>query len=190
MSTTGDMRTEEPTKFTAGFSETWRKTLPKFSTATHALKYVLRRMDGGSGSVTITAATDGPSTWTATFSPASTGNLEPGLYRLTGYIEDDATVGQQLREIVFSSPVNVLADPSKADGDSRSFARRMVDRLRTTLEKLATGTITSATVNGKTYNRASLGEMRAELSRFEEIVAREEGRGGHQIKARFRATSR
>lgn len=169
---------KEPVEVRAGFSTTWKRRLSEYPSAEYTLKYALRKIDGSGTAKTITATEAGSTTFKATLSPSDTDGLE-GVYRLVGYVEDISTGGTSEKVVVYDSTLTVEPDPLSAEpGDLRTHARRMVDLLRAALEKLASGTISSASVNGKQYTSRSLEELRAELSRYEQKVAEEDSRYG------------
>ena len=165
--------TSEPTSLIAGYSYSWTKTLSDYSSALYSLTYVLRNaITGQSTSVTATIA--GPFSYSVAFVPALTEGLAPGQYLLIGYITDDLTGGQATKVSVYNSTLDLQANPLITAGDLRSHARRMVDLLRSMIEKLAKGTISSSTVNGKQYTQKDMAAARAELARYEELLRQEE----------------
>jgi hypothetical protein len=159
--------------------------LPGYSSATHTLRYVLRKADGGGNSLTFAAQPDGANSYTVTLPPGLTAGIT-GQYQLTGYVTDDATGGEVTRQVVYTATVTIRPDPLTQGGDRRTFYQQMVDTLRAALLALSKGELSSTTVNGKSYNRRQLAEVRVELARFEELLRQEEGGGvGQNIYIRF-----
>ena len=184
------MPCNEPTSLTAGFSAEWTAQVPKeFPSASFSLQYVLRNRRTG-GAVQISAVPAGVNSFTVSLLPSATVELEPGQYQLTGYVTDDATGGNQVKQVVFVGQVQILPSPLAEDGDHRTFTQRMVDSLRTAYESLASGRLSSMSVNGKSYTNKSLSEIREELARWEARMAQEDadarGCGNHgKILIRF-----
>lgn len=175
----------EPASLVAGYAKTWRKNLPEYRTETYTLKYVLSPMAGKGASSEITAEPDGVNSYLVVIAPADTASL-CGSYRLTGYVVDTATGGDEVRVIVFDGSIQIKPDPTSAEGkDVRSHARKMVDLLRSTLEKLASGAISSASVGGRNYTQKDLATVRQELARYEDILRREDNRNAGKVLIRF-----
>ena len=185
----------EPRTITAGASATWTRYLPDYPAGSYTLAYSLRLMTGTSPAAVFEAVADGVASHKVALLPAQTLGLDPGTYSLVGYVSDDETAGATVREIVFDGTVQVLPNPlGGGAGDRRTHARRMVDLLRAALEKLAGGTTSQVTVQGKSWTQRSLGELRAELARYEEQVRQEEAAargqtGSGNIFVRFGSTS-
>jgi hypothetical protein len=167
------IQNQEPQKLIAGYSVSWRKHLPAYASALFTLQYLLRR-SGGNDSKLLTASPDSAFSYLIEASPSDTADLTAGDYSLTGYVTDDATGGQNIKDVVFAGMLTVLPDPVSATGDQRSFYQQMVVQLRATLLKLSSGTIATASVNGKSYTQRDLAQVRAELARFEELLANEQ----------------
>jgi hypothetical protein len=165
--------TVEPERILAGYSIAWRRTLAKFPASLYSLNYLFRH-NTSAFARSFVASPDGASSYLVSLTAGDTAPFPDGSYTLTGFITDDATGGDVVKEVVFDGQLRVLPDPLGAKGDLRSHARKMVDLLRSTLEKLAAGTINSASVNGKNYTQKNLAEVRAELARYEEILLNEE----------------
>lgn len=166
---------KEPEKLTSGYSFEWTRSVSGKPTTDHTLRYVFRKLSGKGDPVTVDATGDGVEKYKVTLTPAVSSQLKAETYSLVGYIFDDATAGATVKEIVFDGSVTVLPDPQAAAGeDRRGFARRMVDALRKAMEQLATGGLSSVSVNGKQYTRRNLAEVRQELARFEAMLMAEE----------------
>jgi hypothetical protein len=186
----------EPSKLISGYSDEWTRTLTDYPTSTHTLKYVFRRVDGTGFAQTFTAVADGVATHKLTLTPAQAATLTVGAYSLLGYVIDDATSGATTKATVYDGVVQIEPDPAASTSeDRRTHARRMVDLLRAGLEKLAKGTTSSVSIQGKTFTMRSIGELRGELNRYEERVRQEEDaartgtRGRNNIYVRFNPTS-
>jgi hypothetical protein len=167
------IQTSEPTQLISGYSSEWQKRLPVYASSLYTLNYVLRNSQG-KDLLQIEAESDGPNTFTVAITPAQSAGLAAGDYSLIGYVTDDATGGATDKVVVFSGTITIKPDPLTAKGDLRSHNRRMVDLLRSALEKLAKGTVSNVTVNGKSYSKRSLAEVRMELARYEEALRQEE----------------
>jgi hypothetical protein len=165
----------EPTQLTAGFGVSWIKTLTKFPSASHTLKYSFRTIDGKGSPVMFSALPDGGNSYSVSLSPADTAHLPAGEYLLTGYIIDDATTGATTKEVVYSGLATVKPDPlAQSIGDQRTHARRTRDLLRKAMEGLASGKMSSVSIQGKSFTQRQLSEVRSELARYEELVRVEE----------------
>jgi hypothetical protein len=184
----------EPASLIAGYSTTWTRYLPSYPTGEYTLAYVFRKIDGTGAALIFEAVADGVASHKLTLLPASTATLEPGEYQLAGYVTDDATAGTTTKSTVYDGRITVKPNPASATpGDMRSFAAKMVDQLRDAYSKLSKGTVSSVSIQGKNWTQRSLGEMRGELFRWQELldaernqaIAGEKPRNARNILVRF-----
>lgn len=177
-------------KITAGFSATWRATVPAdYPSSAFSLNYVFRNVETGAKQ-TFSATSESLTGWKLSLTPANTTAIGAGTFTLVGYVTDDATGGTATKEVISTQTVIVHPDPTDAvEEDRRSFYARMVAKLRTALEALASGTLSSVSVNGKSYTNRNLAEVREELGRFQSLLDAEDaaacGNGANRIYLRF-----
>ena len=169
---------EIPHTHTAGQSASWTFRAPSaYPPAHYTLRNVIRNNETGSA-IIKDGVPSGIATYEVSLTPAETAPLVAGSHTITVIILDDATGGNAEKVTLHRCQIQVLANPEAAtDEDGRSFAERALTNLRAAYLKLSTGTLTSATVNGKAYTNRTLAELRGEIARFEELVAQEQGCG-------------
>ena len=160
---------------TAGFSATIKaQTSSEYPSTAFTLNIVFRNQQTGAKQ-TFQFSPDGLTNWVLNLTPANTTAIGAGQRTVVSYITDDETGGTATKIVIAEQIVTVGADPTDSTAtDRRSFYRRMVDTLRATLEGLASGKLSSTSVNGKSYTNRNLAEVREELARFESLLAAEE----------------
>ena len=174
--------TTEPLELTAGFTSNWDKTLADYSTTLYSLKYTLTPIAGGE--VTEFDATVSDGAFNIRLTPTITSALGEGTYQLIGYVEDIATSGATTTDRVSTTRTTVLAAVDSIV-DRRTFAEEIVADLQATYAKLAKNTISSATVNGRTYTKKDLMAIREEIAFFQNKVRSEMGGATRRIAVTF-----
>ena len=164
----------EPTSLTAGFGTSWRRTVRGFPSASNTLNYTFRPLDGSTAPVTIQAQPDGLETYKVTLTPAETATLTATTHSLTGYITDDATGGVTTKQIVYQGVLSVKPDPLTAPGNLATDSQQILAALKDAMKKLAGKTLSSVSVNGKSYTTRNQTDLYHDIQRWEEIVRREQ----------------
>lgn len=154
-----DVQTGEPSVVTAGTNWEWDKELADHLPSDGwALKYVVH----GPDVLEITAGDD-DDTFEVREGKATTSEVAPGAYRLTGYVEkgDD-------RFIVYDDALRVKPDPTAAVGE-KSHAAVMLEKIETRLQERAAEDVADWTRG----QRAARKEEIRELQRLRGIYAAE-----------------
>lgn len=175
--------TTEPRVITAGDNIAFDKTLSDYSAASYLLSYVLAPIAGGD-SYSFTGTPDGD-THDIRVTPATTLGFVPGDYLLTSYVTDLATSGATTAKTLESLRVLIKPAVTSEAVDRRTFAEKMVSKLQDTYSKLAGNSIQTAAINGRSYTRSNLAELRAEIVHWEDRVRNEQGGASRKIAVRF-----
>jgi hypothetical protein len=163
----------EPQKIIAGFGTEWTRVLSDFPTAAFTLNYRLRPIGGTGAVLDLTAQPDGFNGYKTTITPTQSSTLSAVEYRITGFITDDETGGQSVKQVVYDGRLTVVANPT-ASGDQRSTNRRILDSLKATMETLSTKRLTSMSANGKSYTMRDIPQLFQDIQRYEQLVKQEE----------------
>ena len=174
--------TTEPLELTAGFTSSWDKTLSEYLPSLYTLEYTLAPIAGGE--VLVITATSTLDTFNLRLTPTITSGLSAGTYQLIGYVKDIATSGETTTARVSTTRTTVLAAVNSIV-DRRTFAEEIVADLQATYAKLAKNTISSATVNGRTYTKKDLMAIREEIAFFQNKVRSEMGGATRRIAVTF-----
>lgn len=111
-------------------------------------------------STTYTSTADGAD-HAFVIAKAATATLQAGEYRLVIFAESATE-----RETVSTQYIKILPDPTTADRTTADWAVRVLHNLETAYEQLTQGGLktTSVAINGKSYTRTNLIELRQEMS--------------------------
>lgn len=160
----------EPSTLIPGTSWSWTKTLVDYPPSEGwTFKYQLT----GKSSFGFAAAPDPTNTfWVVSVAPDKSAPLAAGPYRLTGIVTLPATT--EMHPAVFGN-VTVEPNPLVADGtDQRQFAEIMLGLLETEIQARVKGlgnAVNSYAVDGRSFNKMTLAELRIERNRFSWEVA-------------------
>lgn len=180
--------TVEPNYFTAGNSVYWDKLISDYPASSYLLTYSLIPVAGGE-SFTF-AASASVSTHQVRLTPAQTSAYNAGDYRLIGTLTDISTSGITTK--ISLDPLRVSVRPqATSTADRRTFAEITLQNLQDTYAKLSKNTLTSATINGRTYNKNKLLELREEIIYWRNQVRSESSSTGavKQIAIQFNTPS-
>ena len=102
-----------------------------------------------------------------TLAKADSANLQPGEYKIVIYAE--SSTERMTVETVYAS---VLPNPATTDRKQSDWAVRVLGNLEDAYEKLTEGGLktTSVSINGKSYTRTSLIELREEIAHWRNRV--------------------
>jgi hypothetical protein len=151
----------EPETLTIGYSSSWKITLANYSSTAYTLKYVLtpqREQQDTRNIIEITSTASG-SAHLVTLLPVTTQNYKEGVYDYTAYVIDIATSGATTKLVVGSGCIEIKPDPLTDHSDRRTANQIILDNITEAIKKLSTGSISSASVNGKTFTKADIGEL-------------------------------
>ena len=172
----------EPNQLTAGFSLEWEKSISDFPATLYTLAYTLAPLAGGEVQ-TINATASG-SDFSISLTPADTAQFQAGDYQLTGFVKDIATGGVDEQTQIYVGRLQVLSG-AESTADRRTYAEAVLQDLRDTYKRLAKNSISQATVNGKTYTKLNLVDLRTEIGYWETQVRNEQGGATKRIAVTF-----
>lgn len=163
----------EPQKFTAGDTVQWSRALTDFSAVDYALTYQLR----GPMEQKITAATYQTSNFLVTLSAVATAQWKPGKYAIAGFVTDLAT--GLTRYVVKPRFPFIDVYPNAAAlvegaASNLSWAAVTLAAVEAAITKLSARTVSSASVNGQSYNLQDMGKLLSLRQRMKEEIAAEE----------------
>lgn len=154
-----------PAELIAGDGWAWKR--PELATsypeASYAITYEFRRLADAPASAIALAGSVVDGEWRFEATPAETVAFEPGLYAWSEFATRSSD-GQRRR--LDAGTAQVAPDPATAADDQRSHAQRMLDRLEKTLEALAGKSLASITVEGRTYTRRDITQLRADRNAY------------------------
>lgn len=152
----------EPRRLRAGDTWRWQKSLSDYPADTWTLYYVLLPEDGtANAKITITATSNG-SAHDVNVAKATTANYTATNYAMIGYVDDGTN--RETLDYLDSFRVEVLPDPATiTSNDARTTAEKILAKLETAFESLSTGTIQSASENGKSYTTRNLTELTRDI---------------------------
>lgn len=174
--------TTEPKTLTAGNSAAWDKSISDYPATTFLLSYALVPTAGGEAHEF--SATASGSLHQVRLSPADTADFDAGDYRLIATVTDIATGGTATKVTLETLRLTVSPAPDSTV-DRRTFAESILSDLQATYKKLAANSIQSATVNGRTYTRNTLAEMRDEIIYWQNQVRSETGGAVRRVAVQF-----
>jgi len=165
--------TVEPTRFFAGVTVQWIKSLADFPAATWTLKYVLV----GESNIEVTATADG-SDFDVTIPIATTEVAAVGTYRLIGYVQDDPTT-PTVRHQVYEGQCEIVLNPAfqaagQQGGETRSFWRQVRDNLKSIITGKSAQSMSSYQIAGRNVNKMSWAEILDAYDRASVMVKQEE----------------
>lgn len=173
---------DEPNQITAGFSVSWTKSLSEYPATEYSLVYALAPLSGGE--VKAINGTANGTDFDVSLTPSETAQFDSGLYQLTGYVEDIATSGQSVKTEIYVGRLSVLAG-AESNEDRRTYAEAILQSLKETYKKLVSNTVSQATVNGTTYTKRDLADLRAEMTYWENQIKNEQGGATKRIAVTF-----
>jgi hypothetical protein len=148
----------EPSRFVAGETVTWEKSLSDFSASDGwVLKYFLR----GPSRLDITCTADS-NNHVATIAPVDSAKLKPGRYYLQGRVElngEKHIITPEMLELEIAPGL----DAESANFDGRSQAERIVAELDALIEKTLPGDRAEYTIDNqhkRHYSRDELMRLR------------------------------
>jgi hypothetical protein len=174
--------TTEPNYFTAGNNVYWNKTLSDYPASSYLLSYKIVPIAGGEA-YSFAASASG-SVHQVRLTPANTAGYTAGDYLLIGTVTDLSTSGLTTKISLESTRLEIKPQP-ESTLDRRSFAQITLLALQDTYTKLAKSSINSGTVNGKTYTRSSLSELRSEITYWQSQINAENGGAVKHIAVKF-----
>ena len=160
----------EPITLIPGTTWSWNKTLADFPPSEGwTFKYQIT----GKSSLGFSASADATNSfWVVSVAPNVSAPLAAGPYRLTGLVTLTAT--GEIHPAVFRE-ITIEPNPLVADGtDQRQFAEIMLGLLETEIQARVTGlgnAVNSYAVDGRSFNKMTLAELRIERNRFAWEVA-------------------
>lgn len=108
-----------------------------------------------------------------TVTAEDTAEYVAGEYRLAAFVTDSTdTERYSLPELARS--VTIVADPASATGaDQRTAAEKTLANLKTAYDKLASNSVLSTTIDGKTWTMRNLDELQRAISYWTGVVRAE-----------------
>lgn len=178
--------TTEPRTFYSGNTVNWNKSLSDYPADEYLLSYALVPISGGEA-YEFSASASGE-LHLIRLSPATTNGYEAGEYSLIPTVTDLDTSGATTK--ITLDPIRVEIYPAAtSEVDRRTYAEQIVQDLQDTYKKLAANSIQSATVNGRTYTRNNLADIRAEIIYWEQQVSNESGGAVRRVAVEFKKSS-
>ena len=127
--------------------------------------------------INVTAATYNTSDFLVTIAAATSANYKPGVYSLAAFVKDLAT-GLTRYTIKPRFPfVTIDENPAnyvKGSSDNLTFASRTLALVETTITKLASRAVSSASINGQSYNLQDMTKLVILRNRLREEVQSEQ----------------
>jgi len=161
----------EPTVLAAGDSWQWDRAVSDYPPSEgYALTY---HLSGRARYEIAASASETGDYFEVRTTPAAHAALVEGEYRLLGFV----TLGDTERWPVYDGRVYVHANPLTLDGDTRSFAARMVDVLEAAVAGRELPEHEELEINGRRIKYASRTDQMAELGKYRLIVAAERNGG-------------
>jgi hypothetical protein len=176
----------EPKQITGGFNVDWERSLSDYPASLYTLIYTLAPIAGGSVK-TIIATASGEDHAVA-LTGADTAQYGSGAYQLTGYAQDIATSGLAVKTEVYVGRLSVLVG-ADSNEDRRTYAETTLESLKSTYAKLVTNSISQATVNGKTYTKRDMVDLRTEMTYWRNQIKNEQGGATKRIAVTFTTVS-
>lgn len=142
-----DIASIEPSKFRAGDTVKWKRTLDSYKANDGwTLTYAFR---GTAGTIDITASADGAD-HLVDVAPTTSTSYSAGIYDVVGYVSKGTE-----RHTVYSSRIEVLIDLANAGSsyDGRTHTKKVLDSIEAVLENRATKEIEESTIEGVMIKR-------------------------------------
>jgi len=166
-----DIPSQEPTKFTAGDTVKWTKSLDDYPADLYALKYQIVPLSGGAPLIVSATATG--TDYAITISAATSAGYSSGDYRWYSSVTDIATGAE--RYSINHGDLTIDPDPTAATvADLRSTARQIYDAINATILGEASNAQLKVTVDGDTLENKSTSDLLEMESRYRQLVANEE----------------
>ena len=140
-------------QLTAGRRWNWNETLSDYGASEYTLEIILKKADGTP--VKITTSADG-SDHEVDVAASETALIPAGYYVYSAYVFEIADTANIIQ--IETGLVEILPDPMQA-GDVRTFAIKMVEKLETALYALASNTMASVAIDGRSYTYKDETEM-------------------------------
>ncbi len=181
--------TREPQVIAAGDAVIWLRQINDFDPASWTLKYVLREQND---IITFSAAADS-GLFKVDLASTTTVQWKPALYAIAAYLVNGSTqVQAQTYFPKICITPNLAVNPQGVD--PVSFAARMLVLIETTIQRLTSKTVLTASVSGQTYSLVNINDLFILRERWKSEVRREEeqdrlhaGLGaGNKIGIRFK----
>lgn len=182
--------TTEPTVITAGDSASWKRSFNDFPAPTWVLSYRFIRQPDAAGSgddflpITFTGTASG-NDHLITLAAATTAPWSAGTYSGQGYV----TSGSD-RYTVWTGILTIAPNyATLSDIDPRTKARKILDFIESSIEKLAQKQVVTASIEGESLTFRTMEELQKARDYWMAITAAEEivAAGGSRrcILARF-----
>lgn len=164
---TAAIPTSEPSRFAAGDTVKWTKSLADYPPSTWTLTYYLVPRNGDADQKVTVAATASGSDHAVELDPATTAAMNAEEYDLAGFVDDGSD-----RFRVFEGTVYVEEDITQAAGtrDARSHAEKVLDAINALLEGKATRDQKSYTIGNRALERYTPDELLAWQKHYTGLV--------------------
>lgn len=165
--------TTEPSEIIAGTSAIWEITNTDYPATSHALRYVLRKLDGQGGAIQLDSTSSGTA-HKVSLSTATTASWTAGAYRFYAFARDTATSGATTNVKIREGNIQVLPDPAAENlGDQRSYTAQVLAELEAAYLRLSGNTVSNASANGKSYTKRDLTDLRVEIAHWRHVANEE-----------------
>lgn len=181
----------EPDELVVGDRVQWKRTdLSDYDNTLFTLEYRARKSGQGSTEIEITAAADGVKDFLVTETSAVTAEWEKGTYYWQAYM---LRVSDGERVSIDRGMFEIKANFDDDEGDPRSHARIMLDKIRSILENRADNDVDNYAIAGRSITKMSVDELMKWESHYRNRVQAEvdeiaRGKGeptGNTIQMRF-----
>ena len=132
-------------QLTAGRRWNWNETISSYGASEYTLEIILKKADGTP--VKITTSADG-SDHEVDVAALTTAQIPAGYYVYSAYVFEIADTSNIIQ--IETGLIDVLPDPMQA-GDVRTLAIKMVEKLETAIYALASNTMASVAIDGRSY---------------------------------------
>jgi len=143
-------------QLTAGRRWTWTESFYGYDPNDFTLEILLKKADGNPIKIT----TSNNSGHLVDVSASTTAQILPGYYVYSAYVFEIAEPSSIIQ--VETGIVEVLPDPMQA-GDVRTFAIKMVEKLEAALYALASNTMSTVAIDGRSYTYKDETELTKQL---------------------------
>ena len=165
--------TREPERVTAGDSIKWTRDFSDYPAGTWTLSYSFLPLAGGGTVITFDATADG-TTHLVNVSPADSSAWLAGEYSGQAYVTDGTD-----RYQVWMGNIEILPNYQGSGSiDTRTKARKILDFIDASFEKLVQKQTVAATIEGVQLQFRSLKELQEARNYWSPVVANEEAAAG------------
>jgi len=163
-----DIPTIEPVFITAGDTVRWTRSFSDYSNSQYTLSYAFQK-EGGDGQITFDASASG-NNFLVNLAPGVTAGYTAGRYLGQGYVSKS---GERYK--VWEGPLEVGENfaAEQLQVDPRTRAKRILDFIESTFEKVVQKQPVAATVDGVQFQFRSLKEW-TEARNYWAIVVKQE----------------